>query len=75
MTRLHAAILLIGAVLAAPTLAAPAGPIIQGDPQAGAELGAAHAKFQAARTWRSRMSLQGRPVDVQASIEVRFRLL
>jgi outer membrane lipoprotein-sorting protein len=44
--------------------AAPAGQVIQGDPQAIQELNAARQKFAALRTYRARMSMEGREVMV-----------
>ncbi|MDR7418792.1 MAG: hypothetical protein QN178_07755 [Armatimonadota bacterium] len=44
------------------TQAAPAGATIQGDPQAIRELNAAREKFAALRTYRARMSMEGREI-------------
>jgi len=51
------ALVLVAALLApSPLIAAPAGPTYKGDPQAIEELKAVFARFNAARTWRSRMT-------------------
>lgn len=51
-----AAMLMLVVLTAAMELPAGAGPAVQGDPQAAAEVTAAFQRFAAARTWRARIS-------------------
>jgi hypothetical protein len=56
MPRICAVLLTVALVVPIVAVAGPAGPTIQGDPQAVAEYRAAYEKFGSARTWRSKMT-------------------
>ena len=56
MLRICASLVAIGLVVPIIAVAGPAGPTIQGDPQAIAEYRAAYDKFGSARTYRSKMT-------------------
>ncbi len=56
MSRICAVLLAVALVVPSVAVAGPAGPTIQGDPQAVAEYRAAYEKFGSARSYRSKMA-------------------